>query len=97
MHPKTSKWLRRALPNEVKQPDMFPGQVVKVIGLRSQGGLELNGKEGKTKRFDELMSRWLVEVGSSSEGRGCSTDAWLKSFNLVPCVQRRTAECGLRQ
>ena len=91
MHPKSGELLRQAQPNEVNQPDMYPGQYVRIIGLRTQQGLLLNGKEGKNRRFDMLMGRWLVEVGAPSEGRSCTTEAWLKAFNLVPCVRRNLA------
>ena len=56
-HPKDGAWLQQHLPDQELQPHMFPGQRVKIIGLRSAFGIHLNGKEGTLKKYDPLLGR----------------------------------------
>lgn len=87
-HPKDATWLKKAVPSEELQPKFFPGQRVKMIGLRSTkdsfDATSLNGKEGITKEYDALLGRWLVDVGSKEEGRSCIQPVWAKTWNMVP-------------
>ena len=67
---------------------MFPGQRVKIVGLRSAFGIHLNGKDGTLKKFDHLLGRWSVDVGSKEEGRSCIIPILCKPWNLVPGLRK---------
>ena len=92
--PKNGAWLRQRLPTEQLQPHMFPGQTVKIVGLRSAFGVHLNGKEGTLKKYDALLGRWMVDVGSKEEGRSCIIPIYAKPWSLVPVVLRGRSLVG---
>ena len=79
-HPKNGAWLPQKLVTEHPQPHMFPGQSVKIVGLRSAFGVHLNGKEGMLKQYDGLLGRWLVHVDAEP--------LYARPWSLVPVVRR---------
>ena len=50
----------------------------------------MNGKEGAIKRYDALLGRWMVDVGSKEEGRSCIIPVYVKPWNLVPGLRERS-------
>ena len=80
-HPKHGAWLPQKLPTEQLQPHMFPGQTVKILGLRSPTAVRLNGKDGTLRQYDSLLGRWLVQVDTEPP-------LYAKPWCLVPVVRR---------